>query len=273
MSPSDENAWIVIGYIFNFCMMFTPTLAYFAQVVKIKNLKINKGYSIKIGFFIIISSILRIFFWFGKKFHWSLLGQSVFMTLMQLFMVYICLKYNPLIEKMREQKFKTVFYIRNFWDWGYLRYYIIFLILFSSFVYMFCFIFTFEDLILVETIGFLSVLCEAFLVLPQVYTNYKEQATRQLSVIVIANWVFGDVTKSFYFFMTSAPIQLILCGLTQLFIDFIVLFQIWYYRKNNKAIKEKEKLLKKQLDKKKEYEYETMIMDDFHMTIHKHIHK
>jgi len=77
----------------------------------------------------------------------------------------------------------------------------------------------------------------ASFVLPQVFTNYSLKSTDSLSLIVVANWVFGDVVKTYFFFQTSAPIQLKLCGITQLGIDFVIIFQMCYYRgsSNNKS--------------------------------------
>jgi len=230
-----ENAWTfgsTCMFILNSFMTVTPTLAYFAQVRKIKRLDSSLGFSKKISLLLLLSSILRIFFWFGKKFHWSLLGQAIFMTIMQVYMVKVCLHYDPTNVKNREKSFKSIFILENFWKWGYLRYYVLFLSVFTLIFFILFAIFTFKNEIFVDFIGYLSAGIEAFLVLPQVITNYKLQSTKSLSFIVLSNWIFGDITKTMYFYVTQAPIQLKLCGFTQIFIDFVVVGQIFYYRSN-----------------------------------------
>jgi len=230
----EWNLWTTFVFLVNALMMVTPTLAYFAQINTIKKQKSSLGFSKKIPLLLLLSSILRIFFWFGKKFHWSLLGQAVFMTIMQVYMVKICIQYDPTIEKKKEN---SVFNYKNFWDWGYLSYYITFLITFTFSIHYLFAKFTYDNDFLVELIGSLSAMVEASFVLPQVFTNYSLKSTDSLSLIVVANWVFGDVVKTYFFFQTSAPIQLKLCGITQLGIDFVIIFQMCYYRgsSNNKS--------------------------------------
>jgi uncharacterized protein with PQ loop repeat len=90
-------------------------------------------------------------------------------------------------------------------------------------------VFTFENAAFVEVLGSLSALVEACLGVPQVVNNYKNKNTDTLSIVMILTWVLGDAFKSFYFYKTDAPLQLLIVGLTQLLVDFVLIGQIYYY--------------------------------------------
>lgn len=82
----------------------------------------------------------------------------------------------------------------------------------------------------VELIGAVALGIEATLALPQAYSNWKNHSAEGLNVILIATWVIGDAVKTLIFVLEQAPMQFVLCGAFQLFVDFIVLFQIAIYR-------------------------------------------
>lgn len=46
---------------------------------------------------------------------------------------------------------------------------------------------------------------------------------------MVAMWTSGDVFKTVYFILREAPVQFWLCGLAQIFIDIIILFQVKMY--------------------------------------------
>lgn len=51
------------------------------------------------------------------------------------------------------------------------------------------------------------------------------------SLELIGSWFLGDVFKTFYFFVNGAPVQFKFCGITQITVDTLILFQIMTSRK------------------------------------------
>jgi uncharacterized protein with PQ loop repeat len=93
-------------------------------------------------------------------------------------------------------------------------------------------IFSFDNVIYVESLGTISSFLESLLVLPQIVAIYKVKSTKNLSYILVLCWFLGDSMKTYYFYISSAPIQMLLSGFWQLILNFVVLFQIIKYRNN-----------------------------------------
>ncbi|KAK1880672.1 Solute carrier family 66 member 2 [Dissostichus eleginoides] len=97
-----------------------------------------------------------------------------------------------------------------------------------------------DSMLFVETLGFLAVFTEAMLGTPQLYCNYQNKSTEGMSVCkerkqdpmnikMVLMWTSGDTFKTGYFLLTQAPVQFWTCGLLQVFVDFTILFQVYYY--------------------------------------------
>lgn len=80
---------------FDLLLIFGPNLAFISQISKFRLSKSNEGFSKKISLFILVANIFRIFFWYGKRFDYSLLFQSIVSILMQIFLLYECIKVSP----------------------------------------------------------------------------------------------------------------------------------------------------------------------------------
>ena len=65
--------------------------------------------------------------------------------------------------------------------------------------------------------------------MPQMMSNLQRKSTIGLSYTMIMCWFFGDVTKTFYFIIKSQPLQFIICGLAQLIVDSLIIYQINIY--------------------------------------------
>ena len=73
---------------------------------------------------------------------------------------------------------------------------------------------------------------------------------------MILMWFCGDSFKTIYYIYSNSPMQLIICGNIQIFLDLVIIFQLWYYNneyKNNK----------KYDMKKMEYSFEGNNKDNF----------
>ena len=116
-------------------------------------------------------------------------------------------------------------------EWDHLGWYIIFVIIFSGVLEGLSLIFTFQNKIYVETLGTLSSLLEAALVFPQIIENCRVKSCENLSRTLVGCWVVGDSMKTFYYYISEAPLQLLISGLVQIFLDFIIVLQVIIYRK------------------------------------------
>jgi hypothetical protein len=204
-------------------MIVGPNLGFVAQISKFRQMKSSDGFSKFISFILIIANIFRIFFWVGKRFNVILLFQSISQILMQIYVLRECL-----IHSIHDKKNKEG-YLQNFWNWSSLSEYVGFLSGVSVLLVVISQLVGFDNSGYIETLGFLSAGIEAGLGLPQVISNYKNRTTESLSIALLINWTLGDVFKTFYFINTNSPLQMILCGVIQLLIDFILIIQLVYY--------------------------------------------
>ena len=65
---------------------------------------------------------------------------------------------------------------------------------------------------------------------PQAITNYKKKSTKGLSVSLIGSWFLGDAFKTIYFVINGSPAQFLFCGLFQITMDTVILYQIYTYK-------------------------------------------
>ncbi len=241
---NDNNStnifWDLIVNIFNFLcdigFVILPSVGYIHQYYKIMTLKKTEGFSKFISFILIMSFIIRIFFWVGKRFELTILLNAIFGIFVQLLLLRICLKYDLNIHKNEKNIFKRVFNLKSFWNWPCFIDYLIFLIIISSFIALISFIIGYDNEPYVFALGVLTSLIESFLDVPQIYELYISKDPFTISYLLVFEWICGDIFKIGYFFFRDTPIQLILCAIFQLTSDIILIGQIFYYRyiKKNK---------------------------------------
>jgi hypothetical protein len=90
--------------------------------------------------------------------------------------------------------------------------------------------------ILVNIIGTISVIAEASTLVPQIIVSCKKKDASNLSMSMVALWFLGDSCKFVYNIIYKTPIQMIISGGAQIFLDFFSLMQIICYKKNNNNI-------------------------------------
>ena len=106
-----------------------------------------------------------------------------------------------------------------------------------------------RNVVYIETIGFLAVLVEALLGIPQFLRNLRVKSTEGMSVKMVTIdvclalrtfsslslsskvllWASGDIFKTVYFIVRSAPKQFLVCGIIQISIDIAILVQVIAY--------------------------------------------
>lgn len=86
-----------------------------------------------------------------------------------------------------------------------------------------------------EIIGYTALSLEGCLYLPQIHLNFKRRSTEGLTWVLLCTWVFGDVAKLLYFVFDDQPFPFIVCSCFQLTCDAVMLFEVFWFRKNKRG--------------------------------------
>lgn len=261
----------ILTNVFEIVNIFSASLPYYFQLKKFKETHNSEGYSLKVSFFVVTSAIIRIYFWFGKFFHWSLLIQAILLCLIHFWLVYeavICKNYENIseyitaskdksdevenIEIKRETSVQVTIYksqIKNillasklnnkesllnmsdFFNWKQIQFYGLYIILLISVLSVLTEIFTMDSLLYVEFLGITTTIVEGFMAIPQVLEIQKTQNVDNLSVTLIASWFFGDMLKTYYFFSSDSPLQFQLLGIVQVSINVVLVYLFMKFKK------------------------------------------
>ena len=141
--------------IFDFFIVIVPVINYLFQVFKFNSTKSSKGFSQYLCLVTILLHTFKIFFWFKAKFKNTLVIQSIVVIIMQLYLIYLCLKFkedtknyqqipnenisdekNEINLKQDICKLENILNLKLFWKWDnflefYYRFYFFVLILLS----------------------------------------------------------------------------------------------------------------------------------------------
>ena len=256
-------------------MIAAPSLAYLFQIIKFNRTKSSQGFSKFICLLIFLGNLLRIFFWFGKRFKKTLLYQSIGAVFFQILLVHYFMKYQNkklylqdikvpstnkqlrlekknninLIKnyiaayfsktfKPRMFSLSKIFSIKNFWNWQEEIEYYKFMTLFFIILSLLFSVFK-KNNIFLQIIGSLSASFEAMTCLPQIIENCKTKVTKNVSYLMITFWLLGDSFRFCYNLYYKAPLQLIIGMGLMVFFDIICEIQLIMYRNND--FKEMEK--------------------------------
>jgi len=161
-----------------------------------------------------------------------LLLQSILMIIVQFVMLEICVRYAKGVKKSSTI---TDLDVSQFWNWSDLFSYVVFIAVFCLTVGTISLFLIPISSAYIELLGTMSTTIEAVLGLPQAIKNYKSQSVEGLSPVLLGTWFLGDGFKTFYFIFKNQPIQFIACGIFQLLVDCVLLFQYFYYGRRNGA--------------------------------------
>ncbi|CAO3644277.1 unnamed protein product [Cunninghamella echinulata] len=225
-------------------MVFAPVLGYIDQYRIIYQSKTSEGFNPKACGILLIANILRIFFWFGKRFDKTLLFQSIVMIVSQLILLEIVIRYRPiettslLYNDDSSSTTSSATYDgdidhpwvrawhkrKTFWNWPDFMDYLNFLLAFTTGCAV-LFICLHQVPYLFDIIGIISLGIESTLPFPQCISNFKNRSIEGFSLLVLLSWFIGDSFKVFYYIFTSAPFQFIICGIIQLTIDILIVLE------------------------------------------------
>ncbi|XP_032149689.1 solute carrier family 66 member 2 isoform X3 [Sapajus apella] len=183
---------------------------------------------------------------FGRRFESPLLWQSAIMILTMLLMLKLCTEVrvaNELNARRRcfaaadskDEEVKVAprrsfldFDPHHFWQWSSFADYVQCVVAFTGLVGYITYL-SIDSTLFVETLGFLAVLTEAMLGVPQLYRNHRHQSTEGMSIKMVLMWTSGDAFKTAYFLLKGAPLQFSVCGLLQVLVDLAILGQAYAF--------------------------------------------
>ena len=239
----------IVIILIDILIVIGPSLGYLIQSLKFKKTKSSKGFSKSICLIIYMSQILRVFFWIGKPFKITLLYQSILIICFQVYLIYLWILYHDIKPKNNinknnqvNDKKEIIEYIidwsdtispNKIWNWTSTIEYYKFMLFIILILLIICGVVGIHNPILVNIMGTISFITEASTLLPQIVVSCKKKNASNLSMTMVALWSLGECCKFIYNIIYKTPIQMILSGGVQIFLDFFCLFQIICYRNSN----------------------------------------
>jgi len=217
---------VLLSTLFALFFVFGQIPAYLPQYLDIRR-GAGEAFSTMVSLVLLTANILRLFFWVGKRFEMVLVYQSIVMLIVQFLMLEICVRTRVVKSKHRSRFFTDLDW-RYFWSWDDIGSYVLCMAALSTVVGFFSLFLISYDWY-VELLGTFALLIESTLGIPQLIRNYKK-GTTGLSTFLIGSWLVGDLVKTIYFVILNAPFQFTLCGVIQITVDLLILYQIYQHQ-------------------------------------------
>ncbi|KAK6514010.1 hypothetical protein TWF506_008439 [Arthrobotrys conoides] len=236
---------LLVEYVAPVFLITSPVTSYADQIWSIHSQRSSLGFSLDIPLIMLVASILRIYYWFGINFEFSLLVQSVIMVFVQTILLKVALDHRPSksaeagvpFSSLNGQDAERPY---NFWQWRQQRPFWEFLLYFVTTVGILQLLFG-TSTFFVSLLGYLALGIEATLPIPQVIANYRNQSCKGFRVSVIVFWLLGDLLKGVFFTYSKTPMVFKLCGLCQFMFDLTLGYQYWAYAEKEAAIEMKKR--------------------------------
>ncbi|XP_040841098.1 solute carrier family 66 member 2 isoform X3 [Ochotona curzoniae] len=209
-------------------MVFGGVVPYIPQYRQIRRTQSAEGFSTYVCLVLLVANILRILFWFGRRFESPLLWQSIIMILTMLLMLKLCTEVRVANELNIKRRSFADFDPHHFWHWSSFGDYVQCVLAFAGVAAYITYL-SIDSTLFVETLGFLAVLTEAMLGLPQLLRNQRHRSTEGMSIKMVLMWTSGDTFKTAYFLLKGAPLQFSVCGLLQVLVDLAILGQAYAF--------------------------------------------
>lgn len=215
-------------------IIFGGIVPFIPQYRQIQRTKDAEGFSTFVCLVLLLANILRIMFWFGKRFELPLLLQSIVMITTMLVMLQLCVETKKKKEIAVPEMRIWDISLKSFWNWTYFSDYILFLLACAAVTGLATFLFSSFPIYL-ETLGFISVFTEAMLGVPQFFRNCQHRSTEGMSVPMVMCWFSGDMFKTVYFVIRDAPLQFAVCGTIQIMTDIMILLQVLLFKPGSRV--------------------------------------
>ena len=233
----------------DFFMTFCPTLNYLFKIFKFNKTKSSKGFSKYLCLVTILSHTLKVFFWFSERFKYALLFQSILVIIMQLYLIYVCIKFkekepnydqipnennssNNTNVKRKIYNWKNIIDFKLIWKWNdTFEYYIFYFIIVT--LLSVCHLCLGNYDYYSFSLGFVSMILDMLGSFPQIIELYKTKNQRNISKIMVLMWFFGNLIKVYYNIHNKSPLPLIIGSYIQVFFNVVLISQIIYYYFND----------------------------------------
>lgn len=242
-------------------MALGPSINYIFQAVKFNKTKSSHGFSCYLCLVTMMAHTTKIYYWFGERYKYTLLIQSILVNLILLYILYQCVEYREKKEKASSEsllnnkdnipKSKTkeclcdfffcrkTFNLKLFWRWDNIIEYYKFFVFILALLTGLLFGFGIENKIYADVLGYTNLILETLCSLPQIIEMYRTKNQRNISKRMILLWFCGNLIKIYYNYYNDSPLILIIGGYIQVYFNIILIGQIiYYYQKNRKESKE-----------------------------------
>ncbi|KAI9659770.1 MAG: hypothetical protein M1829_006532 [Trizodia sp. TS-e1964] len=224
---------LITTYIAPLFIVVSPITSYADQIWSIQRTRSSAGFSLDIPLIMLVSSILRVYYWVGAHFDRALLLQAALMILMHTLLLKVALDHRPPAASAKgaaitlpfaPEPAGTLFPGRpfGFWQWRSTRPYWDFLLYFGGGMLVLTLLGSGSP-VYVACVGYAALGVEATLPLPQLYTNWARQTCAGFRPSVLVNWIVGDVLKMMFFFLAAGESKITwafkLCGMFQFACD------------------------------------------------------
>ncbi|KAJ5563009.1 hypothetical protein N7535_002545 [Penicillium sp. DV-2018c] len=234
---------MVFDYAAPVFLVSSPITSYADQIVSIHRTRSSAGFSLDIPLIMLISSILKIFFWFGEYYSATLLTQAIVMIAVQMAMLKVALdnrpspsgrsgiEHAPFSGAVSDLKSSRPY---EFWQWKNTKPYWMFLAYFVGALAIIHLTPIAQSEYYISFLGYVGLAVEATLPIPQIIANHRSGSCKGFRVSVIAAWILGDTMKMSYFFNSTEtiPWAFKLCGIFQCVCDFYLGFQFYIFTRN-----------------------------------------
>ena len=268
-------------------MALGPSINYIFQAIKFNRTKSSHGFSCYLCLVTMMAHTTKIYYWFGERYKYTLLIQSILVNLILLYILYQCVKYRQkkerassdslLTNKDNNTKAKTkeclcdfflcrkTFNPKLFWRWDniieYYKFYVFILALLTGLLFGF----GIENIIYADVLGYINLILETICSLPQIIEMCRTKNQRNISKMMVLLWFCGNLIKIYYNYYNNCPMILIIGGYIQVYFNIILIGQlIYYYQKNRKESKESQHNNKNNTDNTKKNDEKE---DDTHLSI------
>jgi solute carrier family 66, member 2 len=214
---------------------------YYPQARSILAKRDASAFSTTTSLVIIVSATLRCLFWLHKGFGIALLFQAIAAILAQFGMLWVVLRVQqdgaegaggagagaavPVRRRQREERSLLDLRPADFWRWTDLASYILFHAGFVVVLLLVSSAFRGSPLF-GELLGTASLGIEALLPVPTALNNARRRSADGLSLVLIGSWAAGDLFKTGYALAMGEPVQFVLCGVAQLLVDCVIVYQL-----------------------------------------------
>ena len=194
---------------------------------------------------LVVSSTLRLAFWFAQPFDATLAVQAACVVATQMAVMHSVVTVErrkrgdsgggegaspPRLHHRRASGERFFdFDASRFWRWTHFSSYVEFVVTLAVLLVLLHGSFG-GSAAYGAALGALALGVEATLPLPQAVQNYRMQSSAGLTWPLIASWACGDAFKLVVAVSRGFPLQFLVCGVTQLCLDGVILAQmLWIY--------------------------------------------